>query len=271
MADEEPLFDALDERTYLPSIYTRGPWDPTLLHGGPVAALFAELLQAESDDECQPARLTVDLIRPVPIAPLELTTTSVREGRRLDVREGVLRASGKPVARATLTSIRIAEMDATGLNPDLSPPPDEPGRVDDSFAPPINAESFVGGAMDFLFAERVGLGHGIGWFRLRRRVLADRPISPLARAAAAADVGNAVSSRRDPSLPRVSFVNADLSLSLSRLPEGEWIRLESTGRWEPSGIGWVRSQMSDVRGEVGAVSNALVLEPMKGDFGWDEG
>ena len=108
MADEEPLFDTIDERTYMPSIYTRGPWDPTLLHGGPVAALFGEVLQDESDDDFQPARLTVDLIRPVPIAPLELATTSVREGRRLDVREGVLSASGKAVARATLSSIRRA-------------------------------------------------------------------------------------------------------------------------------------------------------------------
>jgi hypothetical protein len=29
--------------------------------------------------------------------------------------------------------------------------------------------------------------------------------------------------------------------------------------------------MSDRRGEVGAVSNALVLEPMKGGFGWEAG
>lgn len=271
MSDDQPLFEPVDDVTYMPSVFTRGPWDPTLLHGGPVAALFGDVLQAAGGQDMQPVRLTVDLVRPVPIAPLTMSIAVVRTGRRLEVLEGALAAGGKVVARATLASIRPAPIDATGLNPDLVAPPDEPGETEDSFVPPNHAESFVGGSMDFLFTRRVGLGHGVAWLRLRRPVLPGRPISPLARAAAAADVGNAVSSRRDPSLPRVSFVNADLSLSLSRLPEGEWVRLESTGRWEATGIGWVRSQMSDRRGEVGAVSNALVLEPSAGSFGWEEG
>jgi hypothetical protein len=268
MTDDAPLFQLSGATTYKPTVFTRGPWDPTMLHGGPVAALFAEVLQGMAPSESQPVRLTVDLVRPVPLAPLTMTTEVVRSGRRLQVVAGELRAVDKVVARATLALIAPAPFDASRYNPPSPPPPDGPDDdVDPEFRPPIGAESFVGGAMDFRFAPPVGLGHGVGWLRLRRAVLPGVAISPLARAAAAADVGNAVSSRRDPELARVSFVNADLSLSLSRPPEGEWIRLESFARWEPTGIGWVRSKMSDRVGEVGAVSNALVLDVAGPSFG----
>ena len=261
MTDDAPLFEPSGTTTYTPTVFTRGPWDPTMLHGGPVAALFAEVLQGIAPSESHPVRLTVDLVRPVPLAPLDMSTEVVRTGRRLQVVAGELRAAGKVVARATLALVAPAPFDASRYNPPLTPPEDGPDDdVDPGWRPPAGAESFVGGAMEFRFAPPIGLGHGVGWLRLRRAVVPGLAISPLARAAAAADVGNAVSARRDPGLPRVSFVNADLSLSLSRLPEGEWIRLESFARWEGTGIGWVRSNMSDRGGEVGAVSNALVLD-----------
>ena len=264
----EALFEPRADGVYQPSVFTRGPWDPGLLHGGPVAALLGELLHDVAGADMQPVRLTVDLMRPVPLAPLTVTTAVLRTGRRLSVVEGTVTAGGKPVARATLTLLRAAPMDASALNPPLVAPPDGPQDANSAWGPPRTGESFVGGSMDFHFGELLGLGHGYAWLRLHRPVLPDREISPLARAAAAADVGNAVSSRRDPSLPRFSFVNADLSLSLGRLPEGEWVRLESRSRWEATGIGLVRSTMSDAQGDVGAVSNALVLAPMT-SAAWD--
>lgn len=263
----EPLFRRSSDRSFAPTPYTRGPWDPTTLHGGPVAALFAETLQDELATDAQPARLTVDLVRPVPLAPLELTTVVVRDGRRLQVVTGTLTASAKTVATATLAAVRTVDVDVSGLNPDLAPPPDGPEDADGSWQAPPTSESFVGGSMDFSFVRVGGIGHGIAWLRLRRQVLDDRPISPLARAAAAGDVGGAVSSRRGETMPPVSFPNADLSVSLSRPPEGEWLRMEADSRWEANGVGWALSRMSDHRGEVGAVSNALVLEPVAAGFG----
>ena len=267
--DDAPLWEPDSSRpnTFVPTAFTRGPWDPGLLHGGPVAALLAELMYDAADRGMQPVRLTVDLMRPVPMVPLVADVRVVRTGKRLQLLEGglALASDGRGVARSSLLFLRPAPFDASDYNAQLAPPPDSPeDDVDESWRPPIHAESFVGGAMDFRFGRQLALGHGVGWLRLHRRVLADRPISPLARAAAAADVGNAVSARRDPALPRVTFVNADLSLSLARPPEGEWIRLESRGRWESSGLGWVSSSMSDMRGELGAVSNGLVLEQTGG-------
>ncbi len=256
--DDAPLFEPYGERGFAPSVFTRGPWDPSLQHGGPVAALFATLLEREAADGYQPARLTVDLMRPVPVQPLEVGTRVVRTGKRLQLLEGVLAWNGTECARASLLALRREPVDTAELNPPLAPPPDEPDSHPVPWAPNLGGDSFVGGAMDFRLHD-TGLGQGVGWLRLHRRVLPGVDITPLARAAAASDVGNAVSARRTD--VRVTFVNADLSLSLSRLPEGEWIRLAARSRWEPSGVGWVTSEIGDRRGQFGAVSNALVLAP----------
>lgn len=255
--DDAPLFEPYGESGFAPTVYTRGPWDPGLQHGGPVAALFATLLGREAADGYQPARLTVDLMRPVPVAPLEATTRIVRTGRRLQLLEGAIAWNGTEVARATLLALKVEPVDTGGLNPPLAAYADGPHTLPDPWGPD-DAESFVGGAMDFRL-QGTGLGEGVGWFRLRRAVLPEIPLTPLARAAAASDVGNAVSARRSPGHPRFSFVNADLSLSLSRPPEGEWIRLAARSRWEPTGLGWVSAEIGDERGPFGSVSNALVL------------
>ncbi len=263
VVDDEPLFepDAASPGTFIPSPYTRGPWDPGLLHGGPVGALFAERLQDAAGDEYQPARLTVELMRPVPLRPMRMRVDRLRDGRRLRVTEALLEADGKDVARATLLSVRPLPLDATGLNPPLTPPASGPDATDSGAISLGGGDAFVGGSMDFRREPQQELGRGVAWLRLHRDVLPGRAPSPLARAAAAADVGNAVSARWGSTSAPISFVNADLSVSLSRLPEGEWIRLEAEGRWEATGIGWVTSEMSDERGVVGRVSNALVLAP----------
>ncbi|MFZ8913641.1 MAG: acyl-CoA thioesterase domain-containing protein, partial [Pseudomonadales bacterium] len=84
---------------YLPQDPARGPWGESL-HGGAPAAL---LTQALTDLVAVPfplARLTLDMFRPVPLAPLALTGTVLRKGKRLALAEMTLSAEGVPCARA---------------------------------------------------------------------------------------------------------------------------------------------------------------------------
>lgn len=245
-----------------PTPFTRGPWDPGLLHGGPVGALFAETLQEAMDPACEPVRLTVDLMKPVPLDTLEYTAAVVRTGRRLQLLEGELHFGGAAVARATLLALRPVPLAGKGFNPVVALPGDTPDDAVDHWGLDPQSETFIGGGMDFRFILNEGqLGGGVAWFRLRRDVFDDgvRP-SPLARAAAASDVGGAVSARRGGDFPSVSFINADISVHLARQPEGEWIRLTSSSTWEPSGIGAVASQLADAAGPFGRAHQALVLE-----------
>jgi hypothetical protein len=63
-----------------------GPWDARMQHGSAPAALV--VWAAEAIPTPQPmriARVTIDLMRPVPVAPLRLQTEILREGRKIQL------------------------------------------------------------------------------------------------------------------------------------------------------------------------------------------
>ncbi len=84
-----------------PTELAAGPWDPTVQHGGAPAALLARAIEATHPPGAgQVARVTVELIRPVPLAALKVTTRTLRTGRKLQLIEAVLTAQSTQVARA---------------------------------------------------------------------------------------------------------------------------------------------------------------------------
>ena len=55
---------------------TRGPWDNRFQHGGPPAALVAGAVERFAGDY-RVARLSIELLRPVPIAPVRVEVRSL--------------------------------------------------------------------------------------------------------------------------------------------------------------------------------------------------
>ena len=73
-----------DGRVYQPTQWAGSPWSNSHQHGGPVNALFASAAEAAvKQPGLRVVRLTVDLFRPVPLAPLALDWRFVRKGRRI--------------------------------------------------------------------------------------------------------------------------------------------------------------------------------------------
>src|SRR5215204_5566143 len=90
---------------------TRGPWDPGLQHAGPPAALLGRAVERHGERSgLQVARITVDIVRPLPIAELQVTTRLLRGGRSVELVEATLRAGEAEVMRATALRIRTAEV-----------------------------------------------------------------------------------------------------------------------------------------------------------------
>src|SRR6185369_5408926 len=89
------------------------------------------------DPELQPARLTVDLLRPVALAhPVWLDTNVEREGRRIRLVDAVMRQNDTVVARASALFLRPGEQppDAAWTMPiEMPPPPDQPADVSGDF------------------------------------------------------------------------------------------------------------------------------------------
>jgi hypothetical protein len=264
VSEPTPALYVPDGDRFMPTDYTRGPWDRHAQHGGPPAALLAECLdRVEAPQPMQVARLTVELLRPVPIEPLRVETSVLRPGRKVQLAAATLWAAGVEVARATALRIRVADV---AMPSDLPPAPPPPGpREGVASQPPwndaIHYTSFHRDGVEHRFVRGTFAdpGPATDWIRLRVSLLAERPISPLARVVAAADFGNGVSwalSRNDGYL----FINPDLTLYLHRLPAGEWVCLESATYPEPSGIGVAESRLWDEQGPLGRGLQTLLLE-----------
>jgi acyl-coenzyme A thioesterase PaaI-like protein len=63
-----------------------GPWDASMQHGSAPAALVTWAAEAiPTAAPMQIVRVTLDLMRPVPVAPLTYETEVLREGRKIQL------------------------------------------------------------------------------------------------------------------------------------------------------------------------------------------
>ena len=87
--------------TFLATAATAGPWTEHAQHGGPPSGLVARALeQHERDDGQRLASVAIDILRPVPIAEVTITTRTVRPGKRVTLIEAVMQAAGHEVLHA---------------------------------------------------------------------------------------------------------------------------------------------------------------------------
>ena len=98
----------VDGGNVLTSPNAAGPWDPNMQHGSPPAALVVWAAEAlPTSVPMRIARVTVDLMRPVPVAPLTIETEILREGRKIQLCAVRLRANGVIVVAASVLKVRV--------------------------------------------------------------------------------------------------------------------------------------------------------------------
>ncbi|MES1991225.1 MAG: thioesterase family protein [Pseudomonadota bacterium] len=242
--------------------YAAGPWNPTMQHGGAPASLISHIVEAiPTASPMQVSRLTIDLLRPVPVGPLTVKSDVVREGKKIQLCAVSLFSGDKECVRASALKIRSADYpelqgigDTSVTLPDAvsSKPVDEIIRRSSGFISGVEIRAAKGG-----FSLQGAGGPAACWFRSVRPIVAGSVNSPLMRAAMTADFSNGVSS----ALQRPwTFLNADLSISLVRMPVGEWILLDAETWIDPTGIGIAAGRLADERGYFGRCVQNLVVE-----------
>jgi hypothetical protein len=263
MSDPLAFFE-LDGDQFRPTVLTRGPWRPEHQHGGPPAALMARAIEGAMGqaDSFQLARFTIDFLRPVPIATLlSVRVERVRDGRRARGYAAVLWAGEEAVARATALALRT-ERPVPAPDPvreRLLPLPEEA----EPFRFPFFRETigYPTAIESRLARGAIGSGRAAAWMRQRVPLVQGEAPSPTQRLLVVADSGSGVGAVLD-SVRFVPFINADLSVSLHRLPDGEWIGLDSVTTLEPHGVGLTRTGLYDVHGAIGEGLQALVAGRM---------
>lgn len=237
----------------------RSPWAPDMLHGRLLAGLAARALEQDHavDDEFRLARLTLDMFRSPPMDPFSVSTSIVRNGRRVRAVDVSITCRDVEVARASALLVRA------GRHPDLAiwRAPEWNVAAPDSL--PAPDEAMAPGGWDlrvltpdgFWTAERMQL-----WARDTWSLVAGETMSPLVRVAVASDLPNPMANAGREGL---MFINGDLTLYLVRPPRTEWIGLEVAAHIGSSGVAIGSCTLYDVDGPIGtstvsAITNAVL-------------
>lgn len=246
------------DATFEATAFTRGPWSADAQHGGPPAALIARALEraGEHADRMVVARLTLELLRPVPISAMTVRVEAVKLGRTVERWAAVLEAEGKPRIRASCIRIRVGDAAA-------SPPQGDSEWPEPESCSPLDLDFFPWD-MGYHRAVDLRLVHGrwgrtpIGiWGRPKVALLDGEELSPLQALVILADAQSGMGVPLDPR--RHTFVNPDLTVYLERPPTGAWFGFEIRSTSSGTGMGLAQSAIRDRRGVMARAAQSLVV------------
>jgi acyl-coenzyme A thioesterase PaaI-like protein len=248
-----------DGQHLLPTVSAIGPWSADALHGAAVAALFADVLDEAHETV---ARITIDLAAAVRPNPLRVEVEDMESGRRVQRRSAVLLDGQRTVARASALYVPPNPSQPFGSAAPVAPaePSDAPPQP---LVPLPESRAGWPGFENMAMALHAQRGTDIafeGWFRLLTPAIAERPVTGLQRALAAADYSSAGTSVLL-SLRTWSFMSLDLTVNLTRRPAGDWVGVRG-GRstLDKYGVGVAASVLHDNRGVFGRCTQTQLIQ-----------
>ena len=271
MGDESALY-VRDGDAFVGTVATKGSWHDNGQAGGAVLALLGHVLEdVPTLTPMSITRLTVDIVRPVPVGePLWIDTEVRREGKKIQVVDLSVRTA--EAEHGLARALRIREDDLRPLEADM---PTSTSEVDPAAALPrpdeLESVEHHPGVAKFLCIgaelrrtyEPVS-GYFGAWIRLRVPVVEAEPVRPASRAAIPMDMVNliGVNSLRS---GKATIINADVSAHVLRVPDGEWIGLSGNTYFDlVTGHGMSTASMSDEHGVFGVASTSQIVQP-RGD------
>jgi hypothetical protein len=244
--------------TYQPTEWAVGPWSPDTLQASAYGALLTRVLEADAPPGMLLARLSFDLWRPVTRDPITPSVTVLREGTKARTVEASLGQRDRQVARCTAVFLKT---DPAATPP--TPPRPAPALAPEAgrpVPPQVRAWSpfFTGVDTRVVEGDLLKPGPASAWFNLERQLIAGEENSPLVHATSAADLASGISAVVD--LRKWSFINADLTLVLWRVPSAPWILLAAETLVGDRGTGVARGVLSDRGGAFGSCEQTLLFE-----------
>lgn len=251
----EAYFTTDDGNWFRPTELARGPWDPLSCHAGPPTGLVVRALERLVPHQ-RLARLTIDLMRPIPLAGFRVQAEVRRPGRSVTLAEAEIlddevvfaRGSAQFLRRSEPIGVETAPFDLP-LFEDSVPGPFPIGLGHTGFPTSVEVRYDPSGS-------RGTGGPTVIWMRTVP-LLPDEEPSGFQRLCPLADSGNGISYNEY--LDRMSFVNPDLTILVHRPPVGEWIGARMISHWQGDGTGLADSELFDTGGPVGRAVQGLLL------------
>ena len=255
----EAFYVDLGDGRFTSTEHTGGPWDPRLQHAGPPSALLTRAIEQHAGGwPGHLVRVSVDILGPVPVADVSVTTQVLRSGKSVELLQAELHSGDRVAVRATAWRVVDAELDL----PNHPEPADEvPPFPDSESALPHGWGGGYLAAMEWRQAGGIWAEPGAAtvWGRMRFPLVDGEQPTGLQRVMTIADSGNGVSFV----LPfdRWLFINPDLTVHVAREPAGEWICLDAATTVGGRGSGLAASRLFDRDGLVARGAQALYVAP----------
>lgn len=255
------FFRELKTNQFVGNDSARGPWSADACHAGPPSGLVARAVEKLVQDK-QLVRLTLDMVRPIPLAGFTIAAKIVKQGRMLTTCAVVLSdQDGKACINATSVHLK------TQVTKEL------PSAV---IVGPVFEDAIPGYFPTMLvnhdkptFAQSVEVAYPPGedsapgpttiWMRSHQLLEGEQP-SPFQSLCPLADCGNGIS--RNTNLSEASFVNPDLTIAVHRAPQSEWLASQAISFWQPSGLGMSQATLFDTKGAVGVATQTLLVSAL---------
>jgi hypothetical protein len=252
-------FERIDDRSFKPSMETGGAWNLTEQHIAPALGLLTHIVErncVERADDFVLARLSYDILGPLPIEPFDADVHIVRSGRTVELIEASISHNQRTVV--VLRAWRLKPHDTERLAatplPRIAPPLD--------MAPWDPTTVWRGEFIKTVNVRRTedGRGRAAYWLRPQHALLDDEPVSTLARAAGLFDVANGMAVRANPT--EVAFPNVDLTVHLFGTPSSDWLGFDTSVSFGSNGLGLTSTAIHDeAEGPIGVIAQALTVRP----------
>ncbi|MFW0794208.1 acyl-CoA thioesterase domain-containing protein [Gordonia sp. CPCC 205515] len=247
------FFERESSDLFVPTRFARSLWAPQTLSGPPVCAIAARAAETEFCPEgFRGARFTIELFKAAREIPTTTRGRMSRDGGRIKVVEVdvVQDFDGVETVVARSTSVFVKETS--------NPPGDRWIPADDDFRPPTAGSDdlfpWFGSddengepAWDQTIGNHQNARRKRMWTRAVWTVAGERP-SPFERAVIS---GESTSLMGNWGSTGIGFINCDLTVGLSRLPDGPRIGLEAVSHTESDGISTSTTHLYDIHGQFG--------------------
>lgn len=261
----------LDGELLVPTVLTQGPWYADTLHGSAMLAALARAAeQYPSVGGRQVVRLTVDMMRAAPIAPLRIKTSMFRSGKSIDHIDIAMFAGDELCVRGT--ALRMRTVDLVVDEPAAeSVIPAAPGPDHVVISPFAHLEE-AGPSFHDAIDVHIDLEDEIVWYRLRVPVVAGEPTGGFTTLATIADwtyaapyLVRAARGNAPPEPGRRAFtINADTTLNAFRPMSGEWIGVHTTTHIGERGSGISSAHLFDQMGPIGVSTQSVLVRGPSG-------
>ena len=257
---DEAFFRANDD-WFVGNGASRSPWTADACHAGPVAAVIARALERVALEK-QLTRLTINFRRPIPISGFRVDAEIERNGRSATTAMATLWDEDDQIC-ATASSLHLVTHSYANLPSASVPHPffEEAKSGDFPAKGALHDLPFFSSGIEIAYPpdETGDPGPTTLWMRTIP-ILENEIPSPFQSLCPIADCGNGISRNAD--FSEVSFVNADLTVAVYRLPESDWLASQAISFWQSSGIGISQAILFDRLGSLGTALQTLIVRPV---------